>query len=215
MSINILEECSYLLNDGRYVQVQAKNSKHVYAFYFIVKEVNDNSIIIEDFVLNRVPELILDCRILHVIEHTDIIRQIYVVQSIHFTNLLMHYRIGQKFLFRISKIIPKESNDADSVDDNGNQMYLDIINMKYYFAPNTYYVDYLACPSTKKLRSNWYNAFFNNICNPSAVGLNLNQQYSSYLFIESVHNGIQHALRTTVGKSIHFIFHCDLKTVFF
>ena len=140
MSINILEECSCLLNDGRYVQVQAKYSKHVYAFYFIVKEVNDNSIIIEDFVLNRVPELILDCRILHVIEHTDILRQIYVVQSIHFTNLLMHYRIGQKFLFRISKVIP---NDADVNDDNCNLIYLDIINMKYYFAPNTYYVDYL------------------------------------------------------------------------
>ena len=74
MSINILEECSYLLNDGRYVQVQAKNSKHVYAFYSIVKEViqvNDNSVNIEDIILNRFPELILDCRILRVIEPAD------------------------------------------------------------------------------------------------------------------------------------------------
>ena len=64
MEIEILDECSYVLNDGRYVQVQAISQarQNCYVYFFIVNTENDNSVAIENIVLTRVPELILDCR---------------------------------------------------------------------------------------------------------------------------------------------------------
>ena len=76
------------------------------------------------------PELILDCRQLCVINAANIVRQIYVVQSVHFTNYVMHYRIGQKYLFRISKVIPTpENDDDDEINYGANPTYLDLIDM--------------------------------------------------------------------------------------
>ena len=106
MEIEILDECSYVLNDGRYVQVQAISRQNCYVYFFIVNTENDNSVAIENIVLTRVPELILDCRQLCVINAANILRQIYVVQSVHFTNYVMHYRIGQSICFASAKSFP-------------------------------------------------------------------------------------------------------------
>ena len=200
MEIEILDECSYVLNDGRYVQVQAISRQNCYVYFFIVNTENDNSVAIENIVLTRVPELILDCRQICVINAANIVAK-YVVQSVHFTNYVMHYRIGQKYLFRISKVIPTPENDDDEVNDGDNPTYLDLIDMTNLFAPNTYYGEYKACPSTKALKKKWFEKLFLLTCNSSAIGTNLNKQYSLYLFIEAVHNGIQHALEINKQQS--------------
>ena len=133
----LIDDCCYLLKDGRYIQIQSCSNEDCYVYYFIENKEIVNDGIIQNVVLQRIPELILDCRIVEIVNANNIEREIYVVHSIHFVNYELHYRIGQKYIFRISKLIPHANYYKDCMDIP-KPFYLAIGEEQEMFLPTTY-----------------------------------------------------------------------------
>ena len=61
MNTLLLDNCSYLLKDGRYIRIQSCSNEDCYVYFFIENKEIVNDGIIQNVVLQRIPELILDC----------------------------------------------------------------------------------------------------------------------------------------------------------